>query len=553
MVPRHLWPPLVASIALLWSACAPAPAVPPVPSAAVEAQPVRGGTFRIAIQSDLPSFDSGAEAGAFNLSVDGLVQSGLMKWDKSATLDQAKVTCDLCESWKQVNDTTYEFKLRQGVRWHNVAPVNGRELVADDVKYTFERIQNLGFKNIQGFGRHLEKVRAIKRIETPDRYTVRLELDQPQAIAMINFGDPWLLMVAREEVETEPEGLLRTHLIGTGPFILKEFTKKVSYSLDRNPDYFQKELPYLDGVEVRFIPDPTTTFNAFRAGEIHDPGAFMDEEKKRIVDQQHPGLFVGRVPGHTTVGFVFNNTHKPFDDVRVRKAIYLAFDRQGLIDATRFGYAQLARWVATPGKGIYATPEEELLKMPGFRQPKEQDVAEARRLLADAGLAQGFKTTMAVVKFGNVEGNAEVLAEQMRKALGLEIVLQPMEQAVHTKETQAGNFDFSAQFGLGSQPDPSEAMWLLHSRNPANVSAYKNPAFDELVDKQGRILDPEERKKVFFQMYEILDRDVPVLPAYADFNYKGYPRRCHGITEEPRYNTLIRYMSEAWCEPGVLK
>ena len=555
---RSLRPSLPLVIPLLWLplACAPAPAAP-APAAApappgTETKPASGGVFRIGIHSDLNSFDIATEGGGLNLPVDGLVQSGLMKWAKEPILDQSKVLCDLCESWRQVNDTLYEFKLRQGIKWHNVPPVNGREFVAADIKYTIERIQNLGFNDNRAFGRHLSKVQAINQIETPDKYTLRITMKEPQATALMNFGDAWILMVAREQVETEPDGVLLKGLIGTGPFVLKEFIKKSSYTLVRNPDYFEKGLPYLDGIEVRVIPDTTTRFNAFRAGEIHDPGFFMDAEKKRIIDRQHPALFMGRAPEHITSGFFFNHTRKPFDDLRVRKAMYLAFDRQGLIDATRFGEAQLTRWVGTPGKGLFATPEQELEKMPGFRQPKDQDIAEARRLLVEAGFPNGFKTSMVVVKRGDIEANAEVFAEQMRKALNVEIALQPLEAAVHAKTALAGEFEMDAEF-TGSEVDPGLALWFLYGGNPQNVSRYKNPAFDELMDRQQRALDVEVRRKLFFQMYEILDRDVPAIPAYTDYAYKGFPKRCHAISEEPRYNTLVRYMSEAWCEPGLLK
>ena len=515
--------------------------------------PVRGGVFRIGNHGDLRSFDVVSEGGALHLSVGGLVQNGLMKWAREPIFDQSKVTCDLCESWRQINETTYEFKLRQGVLWHDAPPVNGREFVAEDYKYTVERILNLGWKNIQILGRHQDKVRAIKSVETPDKYTVRIELKAPQAIALMNFGDHYIQMVAREQVESEPDGILRKTLIGTGPFILKEFEPKLSYTMVRNPNYFAKGLPYLDGAEVRIVTDTTTRFSAFRAGEIHDPGFFMDEEKKRIIDRQHPDLFMGRVAGQTTAGFIFNTTRSPFDDPRVRKAMYLAFDRQGLIDATRFGQAQLARWVGTPAKGVHATPEEELKKMPGFRQPKDHDLAEAKKLLAEAGMANGFKTAMAVVKRGDIEANAEVFAEQMRKSLNIEIALQVLEPAVHVKTVLDGDYFVSAEFVSSSSVDPSEAMWQMDSRNAQNFSRYKNPIFEELMDRQDRTLNVDDRRKVFFQMYEILDRDVPVIPAYADYNYKGFPKRCHGISEEPAYNSLVRYMSEAWCDPGLLK
>src|SRR5581483_1578185 len=387
------------------------------PAAAAPEKIVRGGTFVIGMHGDLVNFDVVTQTAALHLSVMSLVQSGLMKWGKSTVVDPTKLACDLCESWTQIDPTTYEFKLRQGVRWHNVPPVNGRELVADDVKYTLERLKTGNFRNDPRFGRNQSKVASIESIETPDKYTLRVKLKAPDAAFLWHMGDPFVLIVAREQVEAESDGILQSGLVGTGPFILKEFTPKVGYTLVRNPDYFQPGLPYLDAVEVRVIMDNTTRANAFRAKEIHDPGMFMDAEKKRIIDRSHPDLFMGEVPGMTTAGIYFNTTRPPFDDARVRRAINLAIDRQGIIDATRFGHAVLTRWLS-PSVGIYATPENEVAKLPGYRQPKDQDVATARRLLAEAGYPNGFSTELKVIRSANIPADAEVIAAQLRRRPG---------------------------------------------------------------------------------------------------------------------------------------
>lgn len=533
-------------------ACSPQATPQPDAPLSETAPPVYGGVFRIAIHAPLASFDIATENGAHHLTVAGLVQNGLLKWENIPILDQTRVMCDLCESWRQVNETAYEFKLRPGVRWHDTPPLSGREFVAADYKYTLERILNRGFKNNRAFDRHVEKVAGIKGVEAPDRQTLRVELREPQASALLNLGDPFLLAVAREQVEAEPDGVLRQTLVGTGPFLLKESAQSESYTLGRNPDFFQKGLPYFDGVEVRVIPDKATRLNAFRAGEIHDPGALMTEENRQTIDRQHPQLAMVRVPGHATAAFVLNNSRRPFDDGRVRRAMYLAFDRQGLIDANRSGEAQLVRWVATPAKGVYATSEEDLKQMPGFRHPKEEDIAEARELLAEAGFPQGFEVVMTVAKGGVLRANAEVFAEQMSRSLDIQIGLRLVDAPRHREATQVGSFNLSADL-QGASIDPGRALAPLYSRHTENTSRYSSPAFDELFDRQARALDVEERRRHLFQIYELLDRDVPIIPAYADYNYRGYPRKCHGIPEEPRYNALIRYLAEAWCEPGVLK
>ena len=559
---------LASALLAIAAGCAPAPAAPaaapaagPAPGAA-EMEPRYGGKYIIGNHGDLVSFEAVTEGGALHLSVTALVQSGLMQWGKTTVVDPAKISCDLCESWKQIDPTTFEFKLRQGVRWHNVPPVNGRELVADDVKYTFERVQTGNFERKDPrFSRQGTKLLTVQSIETPDKYTARLRLKGPDAVFLWNMGDPFIMMVAKEQVDEElrkgGDGLLRSGLVGTGPFILKEFTPKVSYTMARNPEYFLKDekgrqLPYLDGAEVRFIADNTTRFNAFRAGEIHDPGFFMDAEKKRIIDRQHPNLFMGEVGGLTQAGGWFNLTKAPFSDPRVRKAIHLATDRQAMIEATRFGRAQLTRWLAS-AMGIYATPEAEAAKLPGYRPQKEQDIAEATKLLAEAGFPNGFSYELFVIKSGSIEADAEVFAEQMRKNLNLDVKLVLAERAVHAKETLAGNFQMSLQYTLGSSGDPSESLGALFTNNGENFARYSNRTYDDLFNKQLTTVDPQERAKVIAQMLKILDDDNPVLMTYTDFNYKGYPKGCHGVLEEHRYNVLIRYVREAWCEAGALK
>jgi peptide/nickel transport system substrate-binding protein len=513
---------------------------------------VRGGTFIVGMHGDLVNFDSITQTGALHLSVMGLVQSGLMKWGKTTVVDPTKLACDLCESWTQIDPVTYEFKLRQGVRWHNLPPTNGREFVAEDMKYTLERLQTANFKNDPRFGRQQPKAAGIASIETPDKYTVRVHLKEPNAAFLWHMGDPFILMVAREQVEAEAEGILRSGLVGTGPFMLKEFTPKVSYTLVRNPDYFMPGLPYLDGVEVRVIMDNTTRANAFRAREIHDPGMFMDAEKKRIVDRSHPDLYMGEVPGMTAAGIYFNTTRPPLDDARVRRAIHLAIDRQALIDATRFGRAVLTRWLP-PSVGIYATPEEQVAKMPGYRQPKDEDVATARRLLAEAGYPNGFSVELKVIRSANIPADAEVIAEQLRQALNLDVKLVLLERAVHEKETQSGNYQMSIEYALSSAGDPGEALGQVLSYSGANYGQWKNARYDELWAKQQAALDPAERTRLIGQMMDILDEEAPVTITYTDNNYRGYPRGCHGIQEEHRYNVLLRYMSEVWCDEGVLR
>ena len=151
----------------------------------------------------------------------------------------------------------WTFKLRQGVKWHNLPPVNGREFVAADVKYCFEQYAKEG---VQSF-----TFQEIEAIETPDKYTVRVHLKTPNVLFPQNLAEPVAVMFAREVLEQD--GDLKKRLIGTGPYILKEHTRKVRVVLQRNPDYYDKGRPYVDEYVILSTPDAATRLAAFRTGQ----------------------------------------------------------------------------------------------------------------------------------------------------------------------------------------------------------------------------------------------------------------------------------------------
>src|SRR4029450_4736173 len=165
---------------------------------------------------------------------------------------------DLAESWTSSPDyRIWTFKLRQGVKWHNVAPLNGREFTSDDVKYRCEAfakegVQTFNFKEIEG-------------IETPDKYTVRLHMQTPNVFVAHSLAEP-IAVIFPKEILGE-EGDLKKRLIGTGPFILKEHTRKVRVVLQRNPDYYDKGRPYIDEYVILSTPDFATRRAGFRRGQ----------------------------------------------------------------------------------------------------------------------------------------------------------------------------------------------------------------------------------------------------------------------------------------------
>jgi len=191
----------------------------------------------------------------------GLTSSRLVRYafpDEASGTTDLTLKGDLAESWQASSDQrVWVFKLRQGVKWHNIPPLNGRELVAADVKYCFEAYAKEG---VQSF-----TFREIEGMETPDKYTLRVHLQTPNVLFPQNVAESVTVIFPREVLEED--GDLKKRLIGTGPYILKEHTRKVRVVLTRNPDYYDKGRPYVDEYVILSAPDAATRLAAFRTGQ----------------------------------------------------------------------------------------------------------------------------------------------------------------------------------------------------------------------------------------------------------------------------------------------
>ena len=204
---------------------------------------------------------------------------------------------DLAESWKQVNDTTYEFKLRRGVRFHGKPPVNGRELTAEDVRYTFEYI-------LADKGSNVSMFRSIAKVEATDRYTVRFTLKEPFAWFLDMIASPMAgAIIARECVEKFGDLKKAEAVVGTGPWMLDSYRPNVGLTLVRNPQYFMAGLPYIDRVELLVDEDNASRTAAFLAGKYdlgwEFPGTINRSDWLQILEplkKRRPGLQVDGVP-----------------------------------------------------------------------------------------------------------------------------------------------------------------------------------------------------------------------------------------------------------------
>ncbi|MBI2911948.1 MAG: ABC transporter substrate-binding protein, partial [Chloroflexi bacterium] len=202
------------------------------------------------------------------------IYNGIFEWANHPYGPTQGLFCDLCESWKQVNDTTYEIKFRQGIKWQNLPPVNGREFTVDDVIFSFKRMGKEGASYHEN-----EKVGDIKSLEALDKYTLRMTLKEFNPLFLTLLGDPFVAILPPEIFDKDDKV---TYPVGTGPFMLKgakDFVPNSRELLVKNPDYWRKSegLPYLDEVENILIPDNDAGFDAIIAGQVHEGHQSLSE------------------------------------------------------------------------------------------------------------------------------------------------------------------------------------------------------------------------------------------------------------------------------------
>src|SRR6266571_695629 len=296
--------------------------------------------------------------------------------DEAASTTDLTLKGDLAESWQGSPDfRVWTFKLRKGVKWQNVAPLNGRELGAADIKYCYEQYAKEG---VQAF-----TFQEIEGMETPDKYTVRIHLKTPNTMFPQNLAEPVSTIFAREVLEED--GDLKKRMIGTGPYILKEHTRKVRLVLARNPDYFDQGRPYVDQYTILSTPDDATRKAAFRTGQsdiiwMASPSEAETLRKTNPQSQVHAY--------HNTLapfGLALAQDKPPFNDVRVRRAISMAIDRQKQVDTVYEGHG-------IPGWGVpYIYYQDTAPTLKDLGQWWQYRPEAAKKLMAEAGHAKGFE------------------------------------------------------------------------------------------------------------------------------------------------------------------
>jgi peptide/nickel transport system substrate-binding protein len=474
-----------------------------VPSLAQD-KPRYGGELVFVVPSEPPSYDAHQEETFGLIHPTAPHYNTLLRvdpFDKTGT----KPVGDLAESWTISKDgLVYTFKLRRGVKFHD-----GSEMTSRDVKASYDKIvfPPAGVKSLRKDAYH-----AIEVVEAPDPYTVRFRLKWPESSFLLNLASPWN-WIYKADILSKDMHWYETHVMGTGPFTFVQHVKGSEWIGKKNPNYWDKGKPYLDGYRAMFVSNSAQQVAAVRAGRAQIQfRSFSPPERDQLVQALGDKITVQESPWDCLNFVSMHHEKKPFDDKRVRRALSLALDRyEGSRNLSKITLVKDVGGIQVPGTP-YATPPAELEKLAGYGHDINANRAEAKRLLREAGVPDGFSFTF---KNRGIPHPYEPLGiwliDQWRQ-IGLNVKQEFIEASAYHPMLKRGDFEVAMDFQCGFIVEPDLDLPRFVSTSDANFGRHKDKMIDELYQKQSRAVDPEERKKYVRALEKrLLDEEAHVI------------------------------------------
>jgi ABC-type transport system substrate-binding protein len=497
---------------------------------AVHADDIKqGGQMVVTYKDDVSTLDPAIGYDWQNWSMIKSLFDGLMDYEPgTSTLRK-----DLAEDYTISDDgKTFTFKLRKGVKFHN-----GREMTAEDVKYSLDRVTNPAtqspgagfFGSIKGFDKMADgSAKSLEGVTVVDPYTIKFELTRPDAtflhVMAINFS----FVVPKEEVEKWGADFGK-HPVGTGAFKLGEWTLGQKLVFERNKDYWNAGLPKLDQITFEVGQEPVVALLRLQKGEVDVAGDGIPPAKFLEVknDPTYAKLIVEGGQLHT--GYVtMKTTIKPFDNVKVRQAVNMAINKDRIIRIIN-GRAVPANQPLPP-------------TMPGFAKDYEgykYDVEGAKRLLAEAGLADGFETELYVYNTDPQPRIAQAIQQDLA-AIGIKAEIKSLAQAnviaAGGEPDQAPMVWSGGMAWIADFPDPSNFYGPILGCSGAvkggwNWSYYCNKALEERATAADSITDPAkkaEREEAWRSIFLDIMKDAPWAPVFNEQRFTIRSERLGG-------------------------
>jgi ABC-type transport system substrate-binding protein len=452
-------------------------------AAAAGAQPKTGGTLRVGYATDPTFLDPHLSTSGADHAFMYPIYDPLVGYDQKGNLDPS---LSLAQKWEQPDATTIALTLRTGVKFHD-----GTDFNAAAVKFNLDRILDPATKATPR-----SDLATIDSVETPDSGRVVLHLKTPSAPVLTNFGDRGGMILSPTALQKLGKDAYGHAPVGTGAFTLKQWTTDASLTYDRNPNYWRKDaagrqLPYLQSIQLKSIPDGTVRLASFEQGDIDVSDAPVSEVKRLEADKRYQYTqFVG-----SSTGMVYiNHTFPPFDNLMFRRAFSAALDRQNYIQNFLLGQEPIATGILTPVSWAYDPTI----------QNYTYDTAKVKAFLQQSGLPQS-QWRVKLQPFTAPISQGEEFWEQSLKTNGISVDWATPEVngwAKHVLKGLGGDGSTGGYFSAFSlRVDPDGIVGQFYTQNGAyNAGQAPCPDTENLVDQARQSYDQNERKKLYSQL-----------------------------------------------------
>lgn len=482
---------------------------------------------------DPPNFDMFTNSSGWVLSVVAACYNSLVRYDPK---DPLKVVGDLAERWEMAEDgLSYTFHLIKTAKFHDGVP-----LTAADVKYTFDFARNPpeGSSSIRKV-----LLKPIKDVVVVDDHTVRLDLVRRSPSLISTLATGWFVVAPKHILEAK--GHMKDNVVGSGPFMLKSYNRGTSIELVRNPNYHVPNRPYLDGISFYIIPDTGTAFSYLTTGQIDMVHEVPGSDARRAIKDYADVVKIHREPSYVGDPYTVNMQRKPFDDLRVRKALALSINHDEALKVVNQGDGIVGGLLPPMPWGLSA---EELATIGGYGPDIDASRAEAKALLAEAGYPSGFDSTILVRRgAGTHEPRAIFLADQFAK-IGVRLKINVQETASYFEAMNRRDFDVATCTVTSLANDPDFLFGDFHtSTGNLNYAGLSSAVIDDLFERQSMETDPEKRKALVNELERATMNEFATVILYFKDKFVGLSDRVQDFVMHPEPDNNRR-MEEIWLQ-----
>jgi peptide/nickel transport system substrate-binding protein len=436
---------------------------------------------------------------------------------------------DLAQSWSWNEEgTTLTFTLREGVRWHD-----GKPFTARDVQCTWDLITG---KSSEKFRVNPRKswYRNLAEVTTNGDYEVSFHLKRPQPSFIALVASGWSPVYPCHVSARD----MRSHPVGTGPFKFVEFKPNERIKVARNPDYWKKDRPYLDGIEWTMMPNPSTAVLAFTAGKFDrfSQGILSIPLMKQIKEQEPKAVCV-TVPWNIPRQMLVNRDKPPFDNAELRRAMSLALDRRAFIDILGDGEGTVGGAMMPPPAGAWGLPPEVLQTLPGYGTDVTANRTEARKIMEKLGYGpdKRLSVTLTTRNAPAYRDPAVLLIDQL-KEIYIDGTLNAIDTTQWYPTVMRKDYIVGLTVSENGLDDPDQQFYEnFVCGAERNYTGYCSPEVDKLVDQQSMQTDNAKRKPIVWEIERKLAEDAarpaifyPVSAACWQPQFKGHTMMVNG-------------------------